>query len=124
MTDNEFKALEQARNARYGVILQRIIYAEWHRVSRELDDLDIDSDNAIAAANLAGQFHILDKLMAALSGGSLSSDYEIEAEWRSKLIERVVEGFDLKFNTKTPPRRYKSLAQRVAEACELEVIQE
>ncbi|MBO1350872.1 MAG: hypothetical protein EBE86_027455 [Hormoscilla sp. GUM202] len=105
-------------------VLQRIIEAEWHRVSRELDNLDIDSDDAIAAANLAGQFHILDKLMAALSGGSLSSDYEIEAEWRSELIERVVAGFNLKFNTKTPPRRYKSLAQRVAEACELEVIQE
>ena len=124
MTNDEFKALEQARNARYGVIIQRIIEAEWHRVSRQLDDLDIDSGDAIAAANLAGQFHILDKLMAALSGGSLSSDYEIESEWRSKLIERVVEGFDLNFNTKSPPRPYKSLAQRVAEACGLEVIQE
>jgi len=124
VTKDEFQALEQARNARYTIVLQRIIEAEWHRVSRQLDDLDIDSDDAIAAANLAGQFHILDKLMAALSGGSLSSDYEIEAEWRSELIERVVAGFNLKFNTKTPPRRYKSLAQRVAEACELEVIQE
>lgn len=67
---------------------------------------------------------MLNKLMEALSEGSLSSDYHIEAQWRSKLIARVIDSFELDLNTPAPPPRYKSLAQQVAEACGLEVIQE
>lgn len=124
MTNNEFKLLKQQRDAKLAAVLIKIIDTEWNRVSRQLDALDIDSDDATKAAILMGQFQILDKLMAALSGGSLSSDYEIEAMWRSKLIQRVVDGFKLDLDTRTPPRTYKSIAQQLAEACGLEVIKD
>lgn len=124
MTNDEFELLKQQRDAKLAAILIKIIDTEWNRVSRQLDALDIDSGDVTKAAILVGQFQILDKLMAALSEGSLSSDYEIEAMWRSKLIQRVVDGFDLDINTSTPPRRYKSIAQQLAEACGLEVIKD
>ena len=92
------------------------------RVSREMDALDVDCGDALSAAKLFGQFQILDKLRSMLSEGRLSSDYEIEAGWRSHLIQRIVDSFDLNEKTSTPPSRYKSLAQQVAEACGLEVI--
>ncbi len=63
-------------------------------------------------------------MRAALFEGNLSSDYEIEAIWRSKLIQRVVDSFMLDLNTSTPLRKYKSLAQQLAEACALEVIRD
>lgn len=123
MTQERFQTLVEQRNARIVAIVTQIIETEWNRVSRELDALDIDSPEANKAAILVGQFHILDKLMAALSEGSLGSDYEIEAQWRMKLIERVVNGFNLDLDTRTPPRRYRSLAQQIADACGLEVIE-
>ncbi len=125
MTTDEFNVLVDRRYARAGFILTQRIETEWRRVLRELDALDVDSEEISRAARLIGQFQILDQLMAALSEGSLSSDYEIEAQWRTKLVERVVEGFGLELNT--PPsslRRYKSLAQQVAEVCGLEVIED
>ncbi|MGD1804303.1 hypothetical protein ACP6PL_02520 [Dapis sp. BLCC M126] len=124
MTNKEFQILKQQRNAKLATVLSKIIDTEWNRVSRQLDALDTDSGDVTKAAILLGQYQILDKLMAALSEGSLSSDYEIEAVWRSKLIQRVVEGFNLDLDTRTPPRRYKSIAQQLAEACGLEVIQD
>ncbi|MCL2923248.1 MAG: hypothetical protein MGF17_01085 [Trichodesmium sp. MAG_R04] len=124
MTNKEFQILKQQRDAKLGVILTKIIDTEWNRVSRQLDALDTDSGDVTKAAILVGQYQILDKLMEALSEGSLSSDYEIEAIWRSKLIQRVVEGFNLDVDTRTPPRQYKSIAQQLAEACGLEVIQD
>jgi len=123
-TNNEFQILKQERNAKVATVLSKIIDTEWNRVSRQLDALDTDSGDVTKAAILIGQYQILDKLMAALSEGSLSSDYEIEAMWRSKLIQRVVEGFNLDLDTRTPPRPYKSIAQQLAEACGLEVIQD
>lgn len=125
MTTDEFNVLVDRRYARAGYILTQRIETEWRRILRELDALDVDSGEISRAARLIGQFQILDQLMAALSEGSLSSDYEIEAQWRTKLVERVVEGFGLELNT--PPsslRRYKSLAQQVAEVCGLEVIED
>ncbi len=124
MTNDKFEILKQQRDAKLAAVLIKIIDTEWNRVSRQLDALDIDSDDDTKAAILLGQFQILDKLMAALSGGSLSSDYEIEAMWRSKLIQRVVEGFRLDLDTRTPPRSYKTMAQQLAEACGLEVIKD
>ena len=124
MTNKEFQILKQQRNAKLATVLSKIIDNEWNRVSRQLDALDTDSGDVTKAAILVGQYQILDKLMAALSEGSLSSDYEIEAIWRSKLIQRVVEGFNLDLDTRTPPREYKSIAQQLAEACGLEVIQD
>ncbi len=124
MTNKEFQILKQKRDAKLATVMMKIIDTEWNRVSRQLDGLDTDSGDVTKAAILVGQFQILDKLMAALSEGSLSSDYEIEFMWRSKLIERVVEGFNLDLDTHTPPRRYKSIAQQLAEACGLEVIQD
>ncbi|MGB3510146.1 MAG: hypothetical protein WBA93_13095 [Microcoleaceae cyanobacterium] len=124
MTNDEFKLLKQQRDAKLAAVLMKIIDIEWNRVSRQLDALDIDSGDATKAAILVGQFQILDKLMVALSEGSLSSDYEIEAMWRSKLIQRVVDGFQLDLDTHTPPRRYRSIAQQLAEACGLEVIKD
>ena len=124
MTNKEFQILKQQRNAKLATVLSKIIDNEWNRVSRQLDALDTDSGDVTKAAILVGQYQILDKLMAALSEGSLSSDYEIEAIWRSKLIHRVVEGFNLDLDTRTPPRQYKSIAQQLAEACGLEVIQD
>ena len=116
--------MKQKRDAKLAKVLTKIIDTEWNRVSRQLDALDTDSGDLTKAAILVGQYQILDKLMAALSEGSLSSDYEIEAIWRSKLIQRVVEGFNLDLDTRTPPRQYKSIAQQLAEACGLEVIQD
>ncbi|MCL2931456.1 MAG: hypothetical protein MGG11_03920 [Trichodesmium sp. MAG_R03] len=124
MTNKEFQILKQQRDAKLGVVLTKIIDTEWNRVSRQLDALDTDSGDVTKAAILVGQYQILNKLMEALSEGSLSSDYEIEAIWRSKLIQRVVEGFNLDVDTRTPPREYKSIAQQLAEACGLEVIQD
>ncbi len=124
MTNREFQILKQKRDAKLAKVLTKIIDTEWNRVSRQLDALDTDSGDVTKAAILVGQYQILDKLMAALSEGSLSSDYEIEAIWRSKLIQRVVEGFNLDLDTNTPPRKYKSIAQQLAEACGLEVIQD
>ncbi|MGD1703007.1 hypothetical protein [Dapis sp. BLCC M229] len=124
MTNREFQILKQQRDAKLATVLIKIIDTEWNRVSRQLDALDTDSGDVTKAAILVGQYQILDKLMAALSEGSLSSDYEIEAIWRSKLIQRVVEGFNLDVDTRTPPRQYKSIAQQLAEACGLEVIQD
>lgn len=124
MTSDRFHSLVEQRNARTVAVVTQIIETEWNRVSRELDALDIDSGDTNKAAILVGQFQILDKLMAALSEGSLSSDYEIEAQWRIKLIERVVDAFNLDLDTRTPPRQYKSLAQQIADACGLEVIQD
>ncbi|NES03850.1 MAG: hypothetical protein F6K22_13980 [Okeania sp. SIO2F4] len=124
MTNREFQILKQKRDAKLAKVLTKIIDTEWNRVSRQLDALDTDSGDVTKAAILVGQYQILDKLMAALSEGSLSSDYEIEAIWRSKLIQRVVESFNLDLDTRTPPRQYKSIAQQLAEACGLEVIQD
>lgn len=124
VTSDRFKALTNQRNAEAGVLLTRLIEGEWHRLLRELDALDIDSGDVARAARLVGQYQILNKLMAALSEGSLASDYEIEAQWRSKLVERVVEGFGLDINSPQPPPRYRSFAQQVAEACGLEVIRD
>ncbi|MDY6807207.1 MAG: hypothetical protein SXA11_25805 [Cyanobacteriota bacterium] len=124
MKSDGFNTLVDRRNARTVALVSQIIETEWNRVSRELDALDVDSGETAKAAILVGQFQILDKLMAALSEGSLASDYEIEAQWRIKLIERVVNGFNLDLDTRTPPRQYKSLAQQVADACGLEVIQD
>jgi len=122
--DNRFQTLVERRNSRKVALVSQIIETEWNRVSRELDALDIDSGDTAKAAILVGQFQILDKLMAALSEGSLASDYEIEAQWRMKLIERVVDAFNLDLDTRTPPRQYKSLAQQIADACGLQVIQD
>ena len=124
MTNKEFQILKQERDAKLGIVLTKIIDTEWNRVSRQLDALDTDSGDVTKAAILVGQYQILDKLMEALSEGCLSSDYEIEAIWRSKLIQRVVEGFNLNVDTRTPLRQYKSIAQQLAEACGLEVIQD
>ncbi|WP_293149597.1 hypothetical protein [Okeania sp. SIO2C9] len=124
MTNDEFQILTQQRNAKLAAVLTEIIDSEWNRVSRQLDALDTDSNDVTKAAILVGQFQILDKLRLALSEGSLSSDYEIEAIWRSKLIQRVIEGFNLDLDTHTPPRKYKSIAQQLAEACGLEVIRD
>ena len=124
MTNKEFQILKQERDAKLGIVLTKIIDTEWNRVSRQLDALDTDSGDVTKAAILVGQYQILDKLMEALSEGCLSSDYEIEAIWRSKLIQRVVEGFNLDVDTRTPLRQYKSIAQQLAEACGLEVIQD
>ena len=124
MINKEFQILKQERNSKIAIVLTNIIDREWNRVSRQLDALDTDSSDVTKAAILVGQYQMLDKLMLALSEGSLSSDYEIEAIWRSKLIQRVVEGFNLDLDTRTPPRPYKSIAQQVAEACGLEVIED
>ena len=124
MINKEFQILKQERNAKIAIVLTNIIDREWNRVSRQLDALDTDSSDVTKAAILVGQYQMLDKLMLALSEGSLSSDYEIEAIWRSKLIQRVVEGFNLDLDTRTPPRPYKSIAQQVAESCGLEVIED
>lgn len=124
MINKEFQILKQERNAKIAIVLTNIIDREWNRVSRQLDALDTDSSDVTKAAILVGQYQMLDKLMLALSEGSLSSDYEIEAIWRSKLVQRVVEGFNLDIDTRTPPRKYKSIAQQLAEACGLEVIQD
>ncbi|WP_413163645.1 hypothetical protein ACL6C3_29695 [Capilliphycus salinus ALCB114379] len=125
MTADEFQVLVDRRYARAGFVITQLIETEWRRVLRELDRLDVDSGDVPRAARLLGQFQMLDKLMAALSEGSLSSDYEIEAQWRNKLVERVVEGFGLDLNTpQSSLRRYKSLAQQVAEVCGLEVIED
>ena len=124
MTNKEFQILKQQRNAKLATVLIKIIDTEWNRVSRQLDALDTDSGDVTKAAILVGQYQILDKLMEALSEGSLSSDYEIESIWRSKLIQRVIDGFNLDLDTHTPPRQYKSIAQQLAEACGLEVIQD
>ncbi|MEB3341878.1 hypothetical protein [Okeania sp.] len=124
MINQEFQVLKQQRDAQLAKVLTTIIDTEWNRVSRQLDALDTDSGDVTKAAILVGQYQILDKLMEALSEGSLSSDYEIEAIWRSKLIQRVVEGFNLDLDTRTPPRQYKSIAQQLAEACGLEVIED
>ena len=124
MSNDEFQILKQQRDAKIAAVIKKIIDTEWNRVSRQLDALDIDSSDVTKAAILVGQFQILDKLMGALSEGSLSSDYEIEAIWRSKLIQRVVDGFELDLDTHTPPRIYKSIAQQLAEACGLQVIKD
>ncbi|EAW38546.1 MULTISPECIES: hypothetical protein [Lyngbya] len=125
MTADQFQVLVDRRYARAGFVITQLIETEWRRVLRELDGLDVDGCEVARAAYLLGQFQMLDKLMAALSEGSLSSDYEIEAQWREKLVERVVEGFNLDFNTpQSSLRRYKSLAQQVAEVCGLEVVED
>ncbi|NEP43265.1 MAG: hypothetical protein F6K35_30190, partial [Okeania sp. SIO2H7] len=74
--DDKFQTLIGRRNAITVAVISQIIETEWNRVSRELDALDIDSGDTAKAAILVGQFQVLDKLMAALSEGSLSSDYE------------------------------------------------
>ncbi len=123
MSDRTYEERLRDRQANMARVLTRIVEAEWRRVFRELDSLDEDADEArVKAAQLVGQFQILDKLMKALSEGSLGSDYEIEASWREKVVQRVIEGFELDLRNPTPPRRYRGLAQQVAEACGLEVI--
>lgn len=124
MSSENYQVRTQQRYARAGVVLNQLVEAEWYRLARELDALDVDSADVARAARLVGQYQILNKLMAALSEGSLASDYEIEAQWRSKLVERVVEAFELEINTPQPPPQYRSLAQQVAAACGLEVIQD
>ncbi len=124
MTTDKFQQLTERRHARMGIVVSQLVETEWRRLLRELDALDVDSGDVPRAARLMGQFQILDKLMAALSEGSLSSDYQSEAGWRSKLVQRVVEGFNLDINTPQTPPRYRSLAQQIAEACGLEVIQD
>ncbi|QIZ71332.1 hypothetical protein [Oxynema aestuarii] len=124
MTNDEFQALKQQRQANMGAIVRRIVETEWYRVLGELEKLDPDAGEVAKAANLVGQYQVLDKLMAALSEGSLASDYEIEAPWRAKLLEAVVEGFELNQRTGSPPRRYRSLAQQVADATGLTVIED
>lgn len=124
MSNEQFQSLARERDARIGIILTRIVELEWNQVLREMDGLDVDSGDVAKAATLLGKFQILDKLMEALSEGSLGSDYEIEAEWRRELVERVVEAFKLNERTPSPPRRYRGLAQQVADACGLEVIEE
>lgn len=124
MSSENYQVRTQQRYARAGVVLNQLVEAEWYRLARELDALDVDSGDVARAARLVGQYQILNKLMAALSEGSLASDYEIEAQWRSKLVERVVEAFELEINTPQPPPQYRSLAQQVAAACGLEVIQD
>ncbi|MBE9042100.1 hypothetical protein IQ235_15065 [Oscillatoriales cyanobacterium LEGE 11467] len=118
------QTIERERNLRAARIALDIVETQWERVLRELDALDVDSDARMAAARLVGQFQILDKLVQAFSEGSLGSDYEIEAPWRQKLIERVVESFELDFNPSSPPRRYRGLAEQLAHACGLEVIED
>jgi hypothetical protein len=120
--ENRLEAIAMKRKATRGDLLTKLIHQEWERVLQELQALDIDSGDLHIAARLIGQYQILDKLMAALSEGNLGSDYEIEADWREKLIAYVVEGFDLD-KPASPPRPYKSLAQQLAEECGLEVIQ-
>ena len=83
MINKEFQILKQERNAKIAIVLTNIIDREWNRVSRQLDALDTDSSDVTKAAILVGQYQMLDKLMLALSEGSLSSDYEIEAIWLS-----------------------------------------
>ncbi|MGB3535015.1 MAG: hypothetical protein WBA13_16070 [Microcoleaceae cyanobacterium] len=124
MNGDNYQVRNQQRYARAGAVLNQLIETEWYRLARELDALDIDSGDVARAARLVGQYQILNKLMEALSEGSLASDYEIESQWRSKLVERVVEAFELEINTPQPPPQYRSLAQQVAAACELEVIQD
>lgn len=124
MSREEFLQKMDQHHAKAGFVLTQLIEQEWQRLLREIDGLDIDSGDTVRAARLIGQFQILDKLMAALSEGSLSSDYAIEQQWRSELLEQVIEGFGLDIHTPQPPRRYRSLAQQVAEACGLEVIQD
>ena len=123
MNDDQLQALVLRRKVARGDLLTKLIYTEWQRVLQELESLDIDSGDLHIAARLVGEYQILDKLMAALSEGNLGSDYEIEAYWRQKLVEYVVEAFDLD-KPPSPPRPYKSFAQQLAEACGLEVIQE
>lgn len=122
--DERWQAIAQKRDANAAELLKTLIHREWRRVLRELQALDIDSGDVAGAANLIGQYRVLDKLMAALSEGSLGSDYEIEAEWRLKLVEQIVEAFELNKTPPSPPRRYQSLAQQLAAACGLEVIRE
>jgi hypothetical protein len=124
MSGDNYQVRNQQRYARAGVVLNQLIEKEWYRLLRELDALDVDSGDVARAARLVGQYQILNQLMAALSEGSLASDYEIEAQWRSQLVERVVEAFELEINTPQPPPRYRSLAQQVAAACGLEVVQD
>lgn len=124
MSSDNYQSRTQQRYARAGVVLSQLLETEWYRLARELDALDVDSADVARAARLVGQYQILNKLMAALSEGSLASDYEIEAQWRSKLVERVVEAFELEINTPQPPPQYRSLAQQVATACGLEVVQD
>ena len=93
--ENRLEAIALKRKATRGDLLTKLIHQEWERVLQELQALDIDSGDLHIAARLIGQYQILDKLMAALSEGNLGSDYEIEADWREKLIAYVVEGFDL-----------------------------
>lgn len=123
-TDDPLRIIERERNLRASRLAEALVETEWERVLRALDALDVDSGDRIAAARLVGQFQILDKLVQAFSEGSLSSDYEIEAPWRQKLIERVVESFELDFNPSSPPRRYRGLAEQLAQACGLEVIED
>ncbi|WP_264322278.1 hypothetical protein [Zarconia navalis] len=122
--EEPLQTIERERNLRAARIALDIVETQWERVLRELDALDVDSDARMAAARLVGQFQILDKLVQAFSEGSLGSDYEIEAPWRQKLIERVVESFELDFNPSSPPRRYRGLAEQLAHACGLEVIED
>ena len=124
MTDERWQAIAKRREANAAELLKTLTNKEWRRVLRELEALDIDSGDVAGAANLLGQYQILDKLMAALSEGSLGSDYEIEAGWRLKLVEQIVDAFELNKTPPSPPRRYKSLAQQIAAECGLEVIKE
>ena len=124
MTDERWQAIAKQREANAAELLKTLTHKEWRRVLRELEALDIDSGDVAGAANLLGQYQILDKLMAALSEGSLGSDYEIEAGWRLKLVEQIVDAFELNKTPPSPPRRYKSLAQQIAAECGLEVIKE
>jgi hypothetical protein len=123
VSDDRLKAIMLRRKAARGDLLNQLIQKEWERVLKELQSLDIDSGDLHIAARLIGEYQILDKLMAALSEGNLGSDYEIEAYWRQKLVESVIEGFDLD-KPPSPPRPYKSFAQQLAEACGLEVIED
>jgi hypothetical protein len=124
MSNEQMQNIQQQRDARIGAVVRQIVEAEWRQVLRELDALDVDSGNVAQAAQLVGQYRVLNRIMAALSEGSLGSDYEIESQWRCKLVERVVEAFDLDAAPPTPPVRYRGLAYQIAEATGLEVIEE
>ena len=123
MNDERLHAIALRRKAARGDLLTKLIHQEWQQVLKDLESFDIDSGDLHIAAKLIGKYQTLDKLMAALSEGNLGSDYEIEADWRHKLVEHVVEAFELD-RPPSPPRPYKSFAQQLAELCGLEVIQD
>ncbi|NJK37748.1 MAG: hypothetical protein HC825_04380 [Oscillatoriales cyanobacterium RM1_1_9] len=124
MSTDDLQIMTDRRYSKIGLLLTQLIETEWRRLLRELDALAPHPGDRERAARLVGQYQVLDKLMAALSEGSLGSDYKIEAQWRNKLLERILESFDLDICIPQPPPQYRSLAQQVAEACGLEVLEQ